>query len=324
MAKPVTRKNSANLGYYQNLADIIGIFWQFHKARIADESISFACMSYKSPSGKRIFTDYDASFRSRIRPYRVLKDFGLGISHTMDYSWQQFLQSLGRGYNSLPEELTMPVSDSAQRFIDPEFIGPLLDNATELIPDSRDHKELKDLVSPGITTGVVVPLQLRGIFGEDFNPRTAIILSKVSLNFIPKIDQGIGMTFDENGNRVDQDPPEYALLNNSAQGVNHTLLREYGLGRVLGCPASMKVSEKTRLFLEGKGIRSPRIVTTELAEMIDDKFDPYIGNWYRGLGPEARRAIIDPETIKILDGDIRRSIKPEGQCPYPLGRRIEG
>ncbi len=323
--------------YYQLLADIIGIFWQFHKERVNSENIEFAYQYDTDARGEQPpYIPFNSARKiasyHKARNYnthRVVEDFGEDIGHTLNASWEQFLE-----LNNMPyiDHLLkgVPVVESARRFAD-SYVHTLMKRAEVLGKELskvglRDGYSIEGIVHAGVVTGSEVTTHLRGLFGEEFRPIIALIISKVRLDNIIETRRAVGITRDMGGGH--EGTPNYNLLDNSTIGLNREKLKMLGLGDTLGCPAGMKVSKQTRDFLLQRSVDvSETTMLEEFALMTVDKFDHYLGDWFRGLIPIQRQTLIEPETLRVLEGIARRDALEANeisQCPYSPGKEQKG
>lgn len=325
------RNNPKFVEYYQTLADVIGIFWEFHKRRIQSGNIEFALTEHPEtrklvPFNPLLKTDLWQK-GGNLHPHKVLEDFSDAVLETHQGSWQQFLEGLGR--DSIKGSLAeVEVPEGAKKFFDPYIEGLIVrveQLGTEL---SRVHfKEgfsISSLGNAGFNTGTMVTTQLIGLFGDEFRPLTAVLISKVRLEDVGLARKEVGLPAISLKGEFEIPLGDYSLLDNSPLGLNRDRLRELGLGDTLGCPAGMKISHETQEFLVSKGVSlSGKTMLEEFAGMMSEQFDRYLGFWYRGLTTLQRQTLIDPETERVLAGEVRRLALQENdlpRCPYSKER----
>ncbi len=344
MLSPDSNRNDPRfVEYYQTLADIIGIFWQFHKERVESGNIEFTYMKEFQYPGYN-FIPFDPQVKANKYPtlkekylggllyknistYNVVENFGMETSSTLIASWMQFLEGVGT-IDHLPNFLNgMPEPpESLQRFMSP-YARSLIDKAGDLGKDLSkveltNKYEVGAVVSAGMNTGTKVTTQLRALFDEDFKTIMPVILSKVRLGDIEEARTEIGIKSSRSVNTGDAN---YNLLDNSKYGLDVERLKEFGLGDTLGCPASMKVSEPAKQFLKECGVEVSGTMLEDFAGVASEKFEHYVGSWYRDLSPREQRKLVEPETRKILDGDVLKEARQKSQtkleCPYRSGSR---
>jgi len=328
------RQDPTKVTYYQALADVLGIFWQFHDKRIRSGNISFAAVkTTENASGIRPFDPQqiiDEHSRDTT-PYifSPITEFYLSVTETMDGSFQQFLE--GNKIFGTQDHLlrNVAVPEETTRFFDP-FVTNKIERAVSLnekvYPIPEESKEglgasdLDDLMAyrfgakirGGLNSGVSVTTQLKELFGSEFRPLIAITLSKIGLRHFPDAISEIGLLDGSQG---------YPLLDNSKLGLDRERLKHFEIASSLGCPASMIVSPDTNIFLAERGIDVSR--TTMLKDFIK-KFPPrvdrHLGNWFRELTPFQREtALIDPGELRIMTGEARRNaleFRAIHGCPY--------
>ncbi len=305
------KDNPRFVEYYQVLADLIGIFWQFHKQRIESKNIEFAYMyNAESNTHERFNPKKESEARQKekhYRPYRVIEDFGNCVSRTLQASWDQFLNGVGipkwdreSFINSI-----QPPESIKKHFSDP-YIRSLVDRAGELGKELssvslRDDYSVKAVVNAGISTGSEVTTQLRALFGKVFNPVLAVVISKVSLKNVDDARSGIGLTEVIGGGH--EGIPQYSLLNASKDFLDKDKLKMLGLGKTLGCPAGIKISKDAERFLKKCGINtSPETMLEGFASMVNEQAKPYLEEWFCNLSEMGRQQILEPETREVLEG----------------------
>lgn len=332
MPEVTNRDDPKFVEYYQTLADIIGIFWQFHKRRIEMGNIPFAAKwntrlgmhgKYDPQAEVSEYTDVGAS-----RRHKVIEDFAYATRLTFEASWIQYLRELGYGFDISPldNEVSFLDADGVRipeevlSLVDP-YLNEIIDRA-QLMGEELSEVSLIDkfsvqrIVDAGANTGARVTSQLVGLFGEDFEPASSLIISKVALDNVAFARKEIGLVMSKKPD-VDNRSLDYSLLDDSKVGLNRNRLKEWGLGRVLGCPAGIPISEEAREFLRDKGVVVEATMLEEFAEVTSVQFDEAIGSWFRGLSPEYSREVIEAEDLRILSGEARRVAVEEN-----TGRRM--
>ncbi len=299
--------------YYQTLADIIGVFWQFHKERIRTNNMHFAVITASHPDGRVQISPYDPAIRALEsfvdiggKKLKLIQDFGNSIGRSLSLSWNQFLSELGFEHLSSPTQISIPIPESAKKYLDSGYLGPLIESAdrlSETFSRVRNDKidNLGKIVGSGIKTNEDVTPQLKAIFGEDFRASISLAISKIRIDniFLARSEIGLGK---------DNEKPNFQLVDGSSQGLNTSRMREFGIGGdTVGCPAGMRVSAATRSFLEEKGASVKTTMLGELIPMTSEQFDHYIGNWYRELSPWQRRSLIDRSSRLVLEGKLQKT-----------------
>jgi|GEM_PF-3197903 len=318
--------------YYKSLADVIGIFWQFHDERIQLGNIPFAATT---PYGEReVIIPYSPVTRleefrreSRVVKLKPITEFSESVVETIDSSFQQFL--LGNEIAGNPSHFLQhtPIPKETTRFFDPFVTDKITETAklyNEIYLASPEEVAgiqaqeihpgpLADRVRQGFNSGVKTTTQLNSLFREDFKPVLAIAMSKIKIADVKQEASEIGL----NSNM-------YPLLDNSSLGLERKRLREFGLGDTLGCPASMKVSKETHNFLRQKGVDvSNTTMLDDFATKLPERFDLHVGEWFSGLSPNEREQNIAPKELRILTGEARRNaleMRERQDCPYGYGK----
>lgn len=332
------RNNPTIVGAYKALADVIGIFWQFHDERIRLGNIPFAATT---EYGKRFppvpFTPQRLIDESRGRPgittLNPIRNFNEAVLETMDSSFQQFLVG-NKVVTPRPHFLQRTeIPEPTKRFFHP-FVTQRIQEAVTLFDDiyptppelvyGMTERRAREVVTQrfgnrvrqGMRTGSNVTTQLHLLFGEEFRPRMAIAISKISLEHLADGTNEIGL---------DEKNRSYTLLDNSTLGLDRKRLRELDAGDTLGCPASMKVSPEAEIFLEQRGVDvSDTTMLDDFSAKLPARVELHMGDWFRGLSPAEREMIrIAPDELSILTGEARRSaleIRESQGCPYGHGR----
>lgn len=121
-----------------------------------------------------------------------------------------------------------------------------------------------------------------------------------------------------------QDEPSHLLLH-PEEGLDHARLTELGRGKTLGCPAGKLASPETRKFLlDTYGIKVRTSMLYEYAAMINSRFNTDVREWVNGLTPEQQSASVTPENLRVISGEVWRSVAAQvtpGKCPFPGFRK---
>jgi hypothetical protein len=309
--------------YKQTVADITAILWGFHKDRVTSGNMEFAyCPALTRHRGEPF--DPQRVVESATPPHRIVKKFADGIKESMQASWKQFLDGVGISTKDSAILDMASVPEGARRFFDPyprSLIDHVIDLGTKVKKQGKDQSILavsdevgvREVMSAGIGTGAKMTSQLRALFGEDFSPALAVVISRVGIVSLNELERQIGM-------KRDGKTESYALLDGSELGLNKEDLMRLGVGAAWGCPAGMRVSTRTRDFLEQRGVQmSGKTVLQDFAKMTSDKFDHYLGDWYKRLSLDERQQYLDSESRKVLDGSARRDaieLRNVRWCPY--------
>ncbi len=312
--------------YYQDLADIIRIFWEFHKIRMSREEVYFASISAEGngqanprarlPFHPQVEIESDGAL-GRKRKRDVIMDYSFAIELSLHTSWKQFLNIPN---HQLPAEYDAITKNP--------YLLSLLDRASTVgsfistVDRDSGTFSLQDIVERGITTGVDASNQLASIFGEAFTPLTALVISKVRIRNTRTILEGIGVALNTGS------PSTHELLDpDSKTKLVMKELRELGYGDTLGCPASKRPSAECMAFLQ-KVLPAYGVKETKLEGTMLDEFAIYtaasykkdIKDWYDRLSDEQRLEWIDSYTRARIEGKVSQSLEEGGteaaRCPW--------
>lgn len=328
MASPDSNKNNPQfVEYYQTLADIIGIFWQWHKQRIQSGNIELTLQLDESQ--KYISFDpqlFGEAYAKEEKPCNIIDILSDEIYMTLSQSFLQFRDRIGYQDRErlddvqLHKQFPQPDKDSKDDAYSDAYVRDLFVKARDLgksLDKKPEEFSLSKIVLNGMGTGPDIATMLRAINGEAYQIAPTLV-SKIRIDSLPAVKADLGIRRKPEYSAT----PPYSLLNDSPQGVDTAKLRELGRGYTLGCPGAMKVSETTELFLRTTcGIRGEiQPMVMEFSSMVGREFDRYLDNWYRELSAENRVRYIDTETRRILDGDVRRKINNRAECPFGAGK----
>jgi hypothetical protein len=314
------RENPKIVAYYQNQADILGIFWQFHKERLEAGNIEFA-MVPKYEGGPAVSFNPALRAAQLVEPdgmeYDVLFDFTNAVYDTMAGSWQQFLANLGL-YHTKELLADVKIPNRLQRFFTADItnLARRTEKQTVEYRTAANSESLSSIGNAGMNTGAMATVQLYALLREQFTPKPAIMMSKVSLNYLNPALSEIGIP-DEAEDGTVLIEGTYTLLEDSALGIDRKRLRKFGLGFNLGCPASMNISDDAKSFLQRIDVNmGDTTMLDEFAAMVPLQMDRYVGVWYGGLTERVRQRLIDPENRRILSGELREKLFGIPRCPY--------
>ncbi len=125
----LTRNNPLHEEYSQALADVIGVFWKFHKDRLDCGNLAFA-LEY-DPT-KHAYAPFDPQTKVAQRQRPIIADFANALRITMQSSWRQYLCEFGiKPFVKERVDIPIPVPESSKRFVDQYALG-LINNANEL------------------------------------------------------------------------------------------------------------------------------------------------------------------------------------------------
>lgn len=333
MATRTSNRNHPVLSeYYPVLADLIGIYWHFHKDLLAAGSLNFAMGTEENNNFKLVPFDIEQAVamheaKRKRHPFNVFGAFTDAVALSMVRSWKLFLREGGATLEYIFPDEELPIPEETRRYANPYVLG-LINDAVELEKRHPDHvsaiggeRALSGLVKDGIYTGALIASHLKILQGEHYHPHAPVQASKIRVENIIVLAEELGLKRDSGFDQWESTSGNYTLLDDSKLGLDRDRLRELGLGDALGCPASIRMSAEATAFLQTSGIEvSGKTVTQELAEMIPAQFDHYVGEWYRGLSPERQRSLIDPELARIMSGEARRTALEERSTRCPNGK----
>lgn len=105
MTSPDSNRNDPNfVKYYQNLADIIRIFWEFHKIRLSREEMPLTGIVKRDGQLTQYKLQESVDWRGQKQQY-VIHELGNLIQKCVEFSWWQFIgekqQQRPLGYEAL-------------------------------------------------------------------------------------------------------------------------------------------------------------------------------------------------------------------------------
>lgn len=318
--------------YYQKLADVIGIFWVFHRERIARRNLPFSG-TYEFEGTNTIVKPLNLNRCPR--EGRILNFWAEGVRDVFIGSWNQFLQRLDRYQFSVCIPIANEVPDSVNVFFsegNQRYIGPLIQSAERLGGEIsqvalHDGYTVEAVVSAGINTGSEVTTQLKALFGPSSQESLPLMISKIHLDSVNQARRGIGITKTRVGSH--EGNPLYYLVDDSPLGIDREVLKSFGLGEAIGCPAGLPITQETRDFLTRLGFDPPRTMLGDFAIVLSSEFDRTVLAWYERLPEDERRRRIHPDELRLLSGEARKAAieeaktRREGGCPFGHGKERE-
>ncbi len=286
--------------FYQYLADSTGILWEFHKILLDAGSVPFAAVW----EGSHLKQFDPQQLTATKDEASILKEYARSIQRSMDLSFQRIFEVIG-DQKSGAFLFGKPIPEAAVRFIHP-YARHLLELTNDLVADQSRavlHRlNLRSEMSAGLHTGTRATVQLVALLGESFDPKTVVELSRVSLGDVSKAFLGIGLPaglFAESN---------YALITASG-GLERGMLRKLGLGKTVGCPAGIPISDQTRQFLSGNcGIDAPRTMLADFARFVQRDYHETILSWWERLPQSERSCRVAFVDRTIISGDVGERI----------------
>ncbi len=308
--------------YYQHIADVIAIFWQFHKKRIVEGNVSFACRY--GNNGELV--PYDPQLTIDERPQdkkqiTLLKDYISAIESSFENSLHQFMQLLGAESVSHALKNTFP-PDSCRPFIC-QYVQELVQE-TQVLGEqvgsiqTDDDFTVDEIITLGARTGTITSAHLSFILQEYFKPILPVLLSKVGRN------EPLSQATSEIGLQTNSFGDGNHLLLHPTTGLDMERLREvYTPQTKPSCPASQKPSKETLLFLHEQCGAFPKgTMLHEFSEAVHTDFNTRIMSWFNSLTPELRTAYLYRDEWRALYKITYETMK-EGyyaRCPHSRER----
>jgi len=306
--------------FYQDLADFIRIFWEVHKQRLSSGEIPFANMSLATSLAPRFetYTEFDMQRQIEIsskdlnpdEKHPVIKYFADGVHSSIALSLLELL-----GLKDTPDSIK-------HIFPDPTYpldkIKTIIDTITAFQgvnqgrPSQKTISNMVDDISGGMETGIHVSTHMAALSYAVPNlnsSRAALMISKISGDYLVEAQTDIGIDIIAKEGEFDS---HYSLIDSQASnGLNMDLLRQFGYGRAIGCPASMKPSTECIEFLKTiPGVDEVSgTVTEELADIINEQFPHYVLSWFESLPQQQRELLIQPDHLAKLEGRIPTSYR---------------
>lgn len=322
------RNDPGSKRYFQKTADLIAIFWLFHKELLrtgqAEFSYSFDEYTHMEPFSPSAEIKEERSHGGN-DPIDIVRKYSIGVERSIERSWGIFLREMG--FNVRPfaigDKTSFVFPKSAKIFIS-EYTKHLINDVQELGKIystggmGQDFK-VENTIALGIETGSEVTGQLDAIIGDEMKPVFVLLISKIRGKYNRPAQREIGIPDLHVG-----DLYNYDLLH-PVDGIDRQRLRQYDFGTAIGCPASIKISPQTKKFLqETHGITFEGTMLGDFATMFHDKFRE-VRLWYKKLNDGDKLKLVTKENRNILDGKVWDTIKdtndsPQSRCPYSKER----
>lgn len=313
------------------MADVIGVFWMFHKRRVELGNIPFSLII-----GSHVDNHIGSFNPNRDVPQeslnlvkknmgssvRVIDFYSNAVALSLSTSLAQYLSRVYDSHDDFSDVL--PVSDSLNVFFSPvarRYVRELIQSVEQKGRSIsrvflRGDFNIFSVVSAGATTGAEVVSQLKSLLAEQFDPKHALMIAKVELSKIEDARGGIGLT--RKAPNLYMGKPKYDLISDS--GLNREKLNLLGYGKAIGCPASLVLSSEAEAFLKTLGFHPPRTMLADFSQLLVHDFDNTIGSWYQTLTEDEKRRYIHAEDIPILSGELRQKISREEELLFNRGK----
>lgn len=297
--------------YYQKLADVLTIFWEYHKARLDAGTIAFGyedggrgLQPYNGPAE----TIHDARQSAEILGWEnpmqmdIINPFSRAVLRSLNVSWRDFVSQYPP---ALREDMASIWQDEVRdikqrlRIQHGDEVRPFTDDYVEnLIADCvQDQHELQSpilfasSIPAGLSTGTYVTTDLLAVMNRFFKPAMPLLVSRTSLRSLAETRAAVGRNFHRGAESyIGIDPTSPTMFD------MQTLI-EAGYGRAMGCPAGRMPTEETQQFLEsaiGHRVEKPMLI--DFSRALAGEYDRTIGEWWRGLDDVAREQAIQGMT----------------------------
>jgi hypothetical protein len=323
--------------YIGKFADLLGIFWQYHKEVLANNSPFPLPFAMQYDGGKLIDfnpqTEFDKA-KAEGKNYNPIIDYDMAVATSLIQSWFRFVADLGiRNQSKFAERLAdgtfFSIPYDARRFglsyTQNLFneVQQLGEEVSNLDPVINSRYTVTEIGAHGIDTGSVVVNRFLAVLGETVNPSGAIKAARTRFEDLEGTRRSLGVPeFSPEDvsvqNAVPLQEPRYDGFADTPSGVNEKVLQQFGYQQegVSGCPAARRVSEPTRKFLSERGItNSPPPMLTDFLLMNKPVFETRVRSWYNALSPEDKN-VISPYERAVLEGK-RNPHKEGARCPFP-------
>lgn len=307
------RTNRGLLVYSQKMADVIGIFWEFHKKRI-----ELGEQDFSKGFGENV--DYGQVIERHryggTDPVDIINIYSGGIQIS-------FQESMGHFFNGIRSKSIRDIStDTRPFFLD--YTRNLLDETQRMGSlysgfARGENYSVHRTVEAGAETGSTVVPQIDAIFGDSLKTVYPLILAKVELRHNQRVQSQVGLRTVDNGRILE---PDFNLLD-PKHGINRQQLSKFGYGEAVGCPVAMPVTPRTKEFLrdECNTIPTSPTMLEDFAKVVHEDMAVKVRSWYSLLAPDLAKEVVDQRNRDLLDGRIWETVQgvnplPRSRCPY--------
>ncbi len=310
-----TEINHEYNSYIGKSADFIKVLWELHKDRLSAGSVSFA-VDYQNEPAPFDLSKRVADFRNggSTYPRNVVREYNQGVFLSIRSTLDLFRRSLYQKYD--PKRVTEDgiVENISPLYLDPKIYDLYLDISIGSVIKSR-NTAIQDptegrVIEAGLRTGVDIPVQMRAVMGEDFQPKDAVAVSKIDLSFLQPAKTMTGMR-----SFLSMREPSFALFHPDAR-INDELLRLMGRGSAVGCPASRIAGPEIRNYFDKAGKDGSSIMLAEFCSLLSLDYAESVEKWYRQLSLRDRELFVDEEAELLLSGEVWDVIKARGKGPF--------
>jgi len=292
--------------FYQDLADLIRVWWEVYKLQLNNKEIPFASNFFRTETGMEVYPEFDMEKQIAIQATRggvekhhpVIEYYADGVLASGRLSLEKFIEegALSEPYHVFREswftnELLRKV-DANRKYstiLKDEFSSPLT------------------ALGAGLQTATTIIAQLVALSHsvDTLDPETvSLITSKVRAEYLPDAVRGIGLS---NTPPMEERTDDYYLIDpEEPRSLSKVLLWIFDYGITVGCPASLRPSRECIEFLTKQGGVSEvkGTVTGELAHKMRENYPHYVLNWFNRLTPEQKETLIHPDHLNLLEGRI--------------------
>jgi hypothetical protein len=313
--------------YYKSTADLLAIYWQYHKERLERKNLHYAYNSEgKAFDLGKMIKHHDPNSE----PIDVLGEYGEGVERSIVNSWFQFAGWVGAGVASGDFfNWNIGIPDYSKRFFAP-YVRDLYTQTWGLGAQhtqavTSEFYKLHEIVNNGMNTGIIVSTYFSALLEDSFSfipphklAKIKLRKSRLALNEIGA--QGKDLPKVDHGEQI-QDPEYFYPLLDPEKILDPKRLHELGYGKTPGCPARMRPTDETIRFLRDEcGVIVSGIMLQEFAVMNHKEFGRLVREPYEALSEEQRIKHISLNTRLLLDGEVweavkSRSKKSSGRCP---------
>lgn len=317
--------------YYQSTADLLAIFWQFHKERLVRNNLFYAYSADGQEfSVKGLLDNHSVN----AKPLEMIHEFDEAVKRSMVNSWFQFVGGVGGGiypHDFFYWKITVP--DYSKRFMG-EYTRELYERTWGLgVLYSQTGRGsdfyLHKTVNSGMNTGIIGTSFLSALLADSFHYVHPVKLAKTKLNKLNGALTELGAQVPElpkvdHTERVQDPTYEYPLLH-ATRILDPERLHELGYGEAIGCPARMRPSEETRTYLRDEcGVEVKGSVLQEFAVRHHQEFESRVREPYQLLSLGERAQHTSLNSWLLMDGEVWEAVKTAGKgssgCPFSGGK----
>lgn len=298
-----SRKNVHQLAYFQNSADLLAIFWLFHKEYTKGYDLSEPFPYDYTPnfSNSSAYPMGDPVIANK----PIIERYSVDSAKRHINSFDTFRAFLQEDIFYFPDDL--------RRFRHP-YVQMLYNKSVNsftkgsLISLGTEGDHLSDFFGGAIRNANRVITQLVALFGKDFNPQDPVLLSRIHLKNVSRMRSMIGIPLVPNS--PDESDLDFSLVH-PTERLDRTILRELGRGVAIGCPTSLPVSDETRAFIYqviGKEVKKEVMLKRYARDLAKD-FSKQVLEPFRLCSPEEVDKRYYPHTKALFSGEIWETVQ---------------